>query len=275
MWCTRWYLPLLLLPFPIAPPFYLVLWIFSISMHARPWSVHIVSTMDRQSDLACPSFYCMALLSTMYISLCYWPPVSIDTPLVRPWSPNITTFADALRYKLPDLPPEKVPDMMPIEEHCWCDTTNGAFAPVNLTRWEEASVNRLVESLQRDIAAEQELARRRRCEEQESEAKANGTSCADEHPVLPPRKGRRRKFPLLNLLDLFGLSPISPSTLPAYDPDEPATPPAQEAHTGGQPEPTTPPRAGSAKLPWFRREYDLRKFGFAMVLDFGWPSSQS
>ncbi|KAL1952285.1 hypothetical protein VTO73DRAFT_1434 [Trametes versicolor] len=248
MWCTRWYLPLLLLPFPIASPFYLILWIFSITMHARP------------------CFYCMALLSTMYISLCYWPPVPIDTPLVRPWAVNITTFADALRYRMPDLPLEKIPSMIPIEEHCWCDISNGAFTPANLTKWEEASVNRLAENLESVMATEKEAERRRQCEGTDGEAGTNGTSCDHELQNTPSRKRRRRRFPILNLLELLGPSPFhKTSPRPAND----TIPSPQER------EETSNSQQASVRLPWFRREYDLRSFGFAMVLDFGWPGSQS
>ncbi|KAI8983388.1 hypothetical protein BD414DRAFT_418663, partial [Trametes punicea] len=254
--CTRWYLPLLLLPFPIAPPFYLLLWIFSMCLHARP------------------CFYCMALLSTMYISLCYWPPVPIDTPLVRPWSANVTTFADALRYKMPGLPPEKMPDMMPLEEHCWCDLSSGVFSPINMTKWEEASVNRVVENLERDLAAEKEAARRQQCEETDAARNSNGTSCADEPLSVAPRKRRRRRFPILNLLNLLGLAPSSANT-PTNASDATATPTAQKANTSDSFPSRNSPQQTSIGLPWIRREYDLRRFGFAMVLDFGWPGSDS
>ena len=39
--CTRWYLPLVLLPLPIAPPYFLVLFLLSTTLHARPWCVRI------------------------------------------------------------------------------------------------------------------------------------------------------------------------------------------------------------------------------------------
>jgi len=41
--CTRWFLPLLLLPLPTAPPFFLVLFLLSLTMHAKPWSVFAFS----------------------------------------------------------------------------------------------------------------------------------------------------------------------------------------------------------------------------------------
>lgn len=37
--CTRWYLPLLLLPLPTAPPYFLLLFLVSITIHAKPWCV--------------------------------------------------------------------------------------------------------------------------------------------------------------------------------------------------------------------------------------------
>ena len=67
------------------------------------------------------SFYCMLLLSAMFVSTCYWPPVPIDTPLVRPWADNITTFADALGHLMPDLSPEDIPATIPVADRCWCD----------------------------------------------------------------------------------------------------------------------------------------------------------
>ncbi|KAJ2977199.1 hypothetical protein NUW54_g11449 [Trametes sanguinea] len=193
MWCTRWYLPLLLLPFPIAPPFYLLLWVFSISLHARP------------------CFYCMALLSTMYVSLCYWPPVPIDTPLLRPWSENITTFADAVLSRMPDLPPEKVPRMMPIDEHCWCDLSSGVFSPVNLTKWEESSVNRVVEVLEKHQADLREMERREQCEAEAAGTKGNVRrhSLARrtiDHPNVTRDRGRKEIEEMISSQDaLFPL----------------------------------------------------------------------
>ncbi|KAH0838667.1 hypothetical protein J3R83DRAFT_6994 [Lanmaoa asiatica] len=42
--CTRWFLPLLLLPLPTAPPYFLVLFLLTLALHARPWSVSIRNT---------------------------------------------------------------------------------------------------------------------------------------------------------------------------------------------------------------------------------------
>lgn len=242
-------------------------------MHARPWSVFLFSSLKHWLT-STSSFYCMVLLSTMYVSLCYWPPVPTDTPLAQPWAENITTFADAIRHRMPTLPPEKVPAMIAVEEHCWCDVSSGAFSPVNLTKWEEASVNRLVENLEFVIAAEKEADRKRQCEVVDGELKTNGTSCDDELQSSAPRKRRRPRFPILDLLELLGLAPAK-HPFPLKAANDSSIPEERETTA----DVVTPPDAHlekpSVRLPWLRREYDLRRFGFAMVLDFGWSSSHS
>lgn len=220
------------------------------------------------------SFYCMALLSTMYVSLCYWPPVPADTPLIRPWATNITTFADALRYKLPDLPPHKVPQMIPIEEHCWCDVSSGIFSAVNLTKWEERSVNRLAEELESVIAAEKEAERKQRCEAVDEGVKTNGTSCDTDLQSTPSRKRRRPRLPFHKLLELFGLVPTPSNNSGLQPANDTLASSGREENSSSGPASDANPQRPSLRLPWFRREYDLRRFGFAMVLDFGWPNSQ-
>ncbi|KAH9927497.1 uncharacterized protein BXZ73DRAFT_102630 [Epithele typhae] len=200
MWCTRWYLPLVLLPIPIAPPYFLCLFIFSATMHARP------------------CFYCMVLLFAMFISSCYWPPVAVDTPLVQPWADNITTFADALRHVMPDLPEDKVPSTIAVADRCWCDLSGGFFTPYNTSRWEEASMLRTKHSLEAAMERERRESMRRQCEE------------STEDPM----------------------------------------PPLQEAPASPKGAASTPKKG---VIPWLAAEYDLRKFGFNMVLDLTWPDS--
>jgi hypothetical protein len=38
--CTRWYLPLLLLPYPAAPVYFVLVALVALTLHAQPWSVH-------------------------------------------------------------------------------------------------------------------------------------------------------------------------------------------------------------------------------------------
>ena len=37
--CTRWFIPLLILPLPSSPPYFLILFLISMIIHARPWYV--------------------------------------------------------------------------------------------------------------------------------------------------------------------------------------------------------------------------------------------
>ncbi|KAI0757384.1 hypothetical protein C8Q80DRAFT_1282358 [Daedaleopsis nitida] len=269
MWCTRWYLPLVLLPIPIAPPYYLLLFLFSTTMHARP------------------CFYCMVLLTAMFMSTCYWPPIPIETPLVRPWSENVTTFADALHLMLPSLPPEKVPSTIPVADRCWCDLSNGFFASFNTTKWEELSVVRLKDSLEREMTAEKKARERDECEAAAGEEVAQSLACNDgqkesDAPVPTPKPGIRLTLPELYIWQAFqALRPKSthasapPSTTSSVeDPQPPEEPSSTTELSTGSAAPTTTTGPGEYKKPpLLRREYDLRRFGFAMVLDFGWPTA--
>ncbi|KAJ8703138.1 hypothetical protein PTI98_001788 [Pleurotus ostreatus] len=137
MWCTRWFLPLLFLPIPTASPYFLVLFILSLTMHAKP------------------CFYCIILLTTLFISSCYWQPFTLDTPLAIPWSENITTFGAALNATLSkDLQNITLPSTIRVIDRCWCDfSTNGFFEPYNVTQWEWNSVDKLKTDLEKQAAA--------------------------------------------------------------------------------------------------------------------------
>ncbi|KAI1797516.1 hypothetical protein LXA43DRAFT_980838 [Ganoderma leucocontextum] len=267
MWCTRWYLPLVLLPMPIAPPYYLLLFLFSTTMHARP------------------CFYCMVLLTAMFMSTCYWPPIPIQTPLVRPWAENVTTFADALYLMMPNLPEEKVPTTIAVADRCWCDLSNGFFASFNTTKWEEESVVRLKDSLEKEMAEEEEEREKRECEKGEGED-AGSSACAavrEQHQVITMTSATsffesysdRRPY----IWDMFRAFKFAstPSILNVSSTEDDTNVPPTSASTPGavDSKKTDIPVRSTAPQPWLRREYDLRQFGFAMVLDFGWIASHS
>ncbi|TBU34843.1 hypothetical protein BD311DRAFT_793190 [Dichomitus squalens] len=274
MWCTRWYLPLVLLPMPIAPPYFLLLFLFSTTMHARP------------------CFYCMVLLTAMFMSTCYWPPVPIETPLVQPWSENVTTFADALHLMMPNLPEERMPSTIPVADRCWCDFSNGFFAPFNATKWDELSVVRLKDSLEKDIAAEKKESDRQRCERGEGEDATVSAACADVPGELQSNvsvlataqngsesEGRPHFW---NIFRPFKRTPTLPPTNASSDEADSASLPAPAASpnaTSAVPTDSREPQESAQQSvppkPWLRREYDLRQYGFAMVLDFGWPDTRS
>ncbi|RUP45451.1 hypothetical protein BC936DRAFT_148172 [Jimgerdemannia flammicorona] len=54
MYCMRWFIPLLLLPFPNAPPIFTLLFLVSFFLHQRP------------------CVYCTILLVALFTSTCYW-----------------------------------------------------------------------------------------------------------------------------------------------------------------------------------------------------------
>ncbi|CAB4394064.1 hypothetical protein GLOIN_2v1617799 [Rhizophagus irregularis DAOM 181602=DAOM 197198] len=54
MYCMRWFIPLLLLPFPNAPPFFVLIFLVSYFLHQRP------------------CVYCTILLLALFSSTCYW-----------------------------------------------------------------------------------------------------------------------------------------------------------------------------------------------------------
>ena len=231
----------------------------------------------------------MVLLTAMFMSTCYWPPIPIQTPLVRPWAENVTTFADALHLMMPNLPEEKIPSTMPVADRCWCDLSNGFFASFNTTKWEEQSVIRLKDTLEKEMTAEEEERERQECKIGEGEGVAYSTACAeilDRHQAnattpataFPQSYLERRPY----IWDMFRAFKFAstPSTLNDSSTNDTNTPPTS-ASTPDASHPSMPdvkktiPFRSPAPLPWLRREYDLRQFGFAMVLDFGWPGSHS
>ncbi|KAE8219832.1 hypothetical protein CF319_g6549 [Tilletia indica] len=54
MYCLRWWIPLFLLPFPLAPPSFLILFIIAYVFHTRPCA------------------YCAVIIVGLFISSCYW-----------------------------------------------------------------------------------------------------------------------------------------------------------------------------------------------------------
>lgn len=257
MWCTRWYLPLVLLPFPIAPPFFLWLFLFSLTLHARP------------------CFYCIVLLSAMFVSSCYWPPVPLESPLTVPWSENITTYADALVALLPTLPEAMKPANVPMLDRCWCDIPSaGAFIPFNVTRWEQQSVLRL----------KGELEEKMKSREKDSEDVAAGSSPRSQSTQPPPDEVEGRSRLLSGIWESvwpFARESAQNMTAPPLIPHN-ASLDLLSRHPEDLPSVTdannsTNPTAletlsQSLSLPLLRREYDLRSYGFALILDFGWST---
>ncbi|KAF9498198.1 hypothetical protein BDN71DRAFT_1481460 [Pleurotus eryngii] len=232
MWCTRWFLPLLFLPIPTASPYFLVLFILSLTMHAKP------------------CFYCIILLTTLFISSCYWQPFTLDTPLAIPWSENITTFGAALNATLSkDLLNITLPSTIRVIDRCWCDfSTNGFFEPYNVTQWEWNSVDKLKTDLEKQAAATLMLEFAEK--DQDGELASPAASLTSSHVGMPH---------LLSFGRPFGFF---------YGPWYQSRNPSEASAATFPPEifSTEPPKS----LPLLRKEYDLRPYGLNITIDFGW-----
>ncbi|KAI0089998.1 hypothetical protein BDY19DRAFT_941826 [Irpex rosettiformis] len=249
MWCTRWYLPLVLLPLPIAPPYFLALFLFSTTLHAKP------------------CFYCIILLTSLFMASCYWPPVPIDTPLDRPWSDNITTFAEALISRMPNLPLEMIPPTIQIADRCWCDFSEGFFEPYNTTQWEVNSVEGLKRHLEKQM--------REKVASEQTNVGMQGNASTLQGEIEQGYKAFSSSFK--NIWDKINLSSY---TLPTLLPNSTTVEYEETLHEEPSALPPTTPApsaspSASAKLqslssPW--KEYDLRSYGFDMVIDLRWPS---
>lgn len=200
-------------------------------------------------------------MTAMFLSSCYWPPVPLETSLSTPWSPNITTFSDALLSMVSDIPPEIMPTEIPIAEHCWCDIASGKFfEPFNITQWEMNSVERLKEEVVRKIR-----------EEGETVGSGASSSSGFGAEVI----GERVPSTISKLTSMLEtVWPFTRTSQPQTSANASSLN-ANKTHAGEVGDGTASPTSGRL-LPrpsFFRKEYDLRPYGFGMVVDFGWSSS--
>lgn len=227
------------------------------------------------------SFYCIVLLTALFLSTCYWPPVALDTSLTIPWSDNVTTYADALLSLMPELPKEELPSDIAIVDHCWCDLSSGKFfEPFDMTRWEVESVVRLKEELQTQHRQEQAKIEEAEQGQQESEAERDVQTPPDNvkgnavgASLSAAAKVSSMIDQLFSFLHVTEVPPAVGTPVSADAPSEAIAPtPAESSEP--IPSPTTLP-VPSTPLPLIRREYDLRPYGFEMVVDFGWTRQKS
>ncbi|KAJ3713575.1 hypothetical protein C8R42DRAFT_684383 [Lentinula raphanica] len=233
MWCTRWYLPLLLLPLPTAPPIFLLLFLFTLTMHAKP------------------CFYCIILLTTLFVSTCYWSPIPLDSPLSVPWADNITTFGEALISTLSPSYSKPLPTMIHPADRCWCDlSTAGFFESFNTSQWEKLSIEKLRNSLERQEKVEEKI--KQQLEPQPAE-----------NDTLTAVPGSTARFNTTSITQ--GLW----SLLRPKRSQTSAKPPVVELDMPSRNSSETDFVVESAPLPLLRREYDLSRFGVGIILDFG------
>ncbi|KAG6814440.1 hypothetical protein H0H92_007444 [Tricholoma furcatifolium] len=256
MWCTRWFLPLLLLPLPTAPPYFLLLFLFSLTIHAKP------------------CFYCIVLLTTLFVSSCYWQPFPLEGSLTSPWAENVTTFAEALTNSLGSNYSKPLPDVVQAVDRCWCDfSAGGFFEPFNVTHWEYVSVQRLKEDLEQKQKEDSALLNKENVPSANSSITASTSSTgsmprtvAPAPSSLPasviPKNASRDLRSIFSLLQYAfkGDPSVKSSLIPA-----PVSPPVEVTHS-----PIRPTLDPEEKFALIRREYDLRPYGLGILVDFGW-----
>ncbi|KAH7916495.1 hypothetical protein BJ138DRAFT_1121870 [Hygrophoropsis aurantiaca] len=259
MWCTRWFLPLLLLPLPIAPPYFLVLFLFSLALHAKP------------------CFYCVVLLGALFLSSCYWQSFPLDTALSVPWSSNITTFSEALNASLAtdsDLFQVK-PSIIRVVDRCWCDFASGMFEPFDVRTWEEASVQRLKMEIEKQIQRHDQL-------DSDQDRNGNLADLADENPSAdsqdPPKEASlptdtatpdtRSPFSVLRSLFRQNEPNVDSTDLSQPPPTTPLSEQPTSTKTSDSQSEFTPEPASERSLA--PGEFDLRPYGFDLIFDLRW-----
>ncbi|TFK76687.1 hypothetical protein BDN72DRAFT_884395 [Pluteus cervinus] len=244
MWCTRWFLPLLLLPIPTAPPYFLVLFLCSLTMHAKP------------------CFYCIVLLATLFISSCYWQPFPLDSPLAVPWADNITTFAEALNSTLTVNYTRPFPSVIRAADRCWCDfAADDLFEPFNISRWERLSVEQMREELEYQQALDNARAEASRVHDPTKISQHTDTHDMPRTATPTPTPPTDQHGSSFNDFWAFLRSLRQTASLAAPTPQ-----PTDSEHDNT---PKSPPKRLD-NLPLIRREYDLRPYGIGVTVDFGW-----
>ena len=209
------------------------------------------------------SFYCIVLLTALFVSSCYWQPFPLSNSLSTPWSENVTTFAEALGASL-SRAVTPLPPVMRVVDRCWCDLSTGSiFEPFNVSNWEYISVQQMKEDLELQNKHEEDP-------QMTPELASNDTVIGNPLPDLVP------------LIDTPTATKSWFSVIyPFHREPKPSSPVAESLPLVDQPSPQTvrtsdpPPQISIDRRPLLRREYDLRPYGLDMIIDFGWSRKVS
>lgn len=206
------------------------------------------------------SFYCIVLLTTLFVSSCYWQPFPIDSPLTIPWSNNITTFSEALNSTLMPNYSHALPTVMRAVDRCWCDFSTGGFwEPFNVSQWEYLSVQRLRRELEQKDAYAILAANNT-----QSLVPANDSMGMPLNQTLLPLSNST--VPTSTFWSRLRNFPQGSQRVPTAETREADPPSFVEVKNI-----TSAPQAMSQfNLPFIRQEYDLRPYGIGLVVDLGW-----
>ena len=247
-------------------------------MHAHGKRFHTIGEGPESQQSYLPSFYCVMLLTALFLSSCYWQPVPIKTSLAYPWSDNTTTFSDALSAL--SIPQNGRPTVVRLLDRCWCDLSSSKlFEPFDIAGWERASVERVKEDMERD---ERETRRLSMGDEKvrgatENEGAVDGEELAAAGSQSPkvgissPSADRSQEEQVVKRKGITSI--LRSLSLPRQTVDlghKPSKPVLQPQEIAPILETTPIPSPLTEKRPLLRREYDLRPYGLAMIIDFGW-----
>jgi hypothetical protein len=212
-----------------------------------------------------PCFYCIVLLSALFVSSCYWQPFPTDNALASPWSENITTFSQALNTSMSDFH-EPLPSVMRVVDRCWCDFSTGSvFQPFNVSQWEHASLTKLKASLERQMMTED--VKEMEPWKTENDSKWNLTvspGARDTTTSLPlPRTSHGTPRGLLSIVRLIYGQVNTGRSVSSHPAPEFSTTESYRSK----------PPSFRTVLSLLRREYDLRSYGLDVIIDFGWSHS--
>jgi hypothetical protein len=173
------------------------------------------------------------------------------------WATNIT-FTTVLTAVLSSSITAPLPAVIRLTDRCWCDVSSSRlFEPFDIAFWERTSVEQLKEEVERDAARAEQL--------------LSGSAAAEPG--------------LTNELDNGPTT--DNSTMPTVEShlpnSTPLTPPASKVPVEQSsirqvpaelPSSNGPPVVSSVGLPLWRKKYDLRPYGFSLILDFGWSREE-
>ncbi|KAI0005343.1 hypothetical protein BJV74DRAFT_216491 [Russula compacta] len=212
-----------------------------------------------------PCFYCIILLTALFLSSCYWQPIPLTASVSSSWATN-ATFVTALTAVLSSSAAAPLPAVIRLADRCWCDVSSSRlFEPFDIARWERTSVEQLKEEMERDAACVEQLSSSAGesgslNQLDDCRQASNGTGSLVESQLSASR--------ILSHTSSLSTSPESSSTKNPVGQTSTSQVPAQPLLPNG------PPVVPSVDLPLYRRKYDLRPYGFSMILDFGWSREE-
>jgi hypothetical protein len=227
-------------------------------MHG-PGMSHTIIASDSSIYLTSCSFYCIILLTALFLSSCYWQPTPLDSSLSSSWATN-ATFAAVLTAALSPSVTAPLPAVIRLADRCWCDVSSSRlFEPFDIARWERTSIEQLKEEIERNAASAKQLSSAVGEGARNSSA-TNGTGSIVESQ--------------LSISEPPSHTPVSTTSPQPSSVNTPAEKSSTHQIPAEPPLSNGPPVVPNVNLPLIRRKYDLRSYGFSMILDFGWTREE-